>query len=139
MGAIVVNKENDTGVSGTSKTEIETNGKHYKCASCHLINDNLESLVQHIKLTHAESDAAMIPCSVCNVVFMKTSTLFQHLDDHLMTKNEVYVGVPNDCSVCQKQFHELEALHVHLNLHRVIVVVLQYWQSRKYEFFSQRK
>lgn len=75
--------------------------------------------MDHIKTEHAETNVAMIPCSICGVIFMHTLTLFQHLDEHLKTSDEEYNGVFHECWICLKKFHENEALSVHMRLHKV--------------------
>lgn len=97
----------------------DLDNKRYMCASCHNHFDSVEMLVQHIKTDHAECDVAMIPCSVCHVVFMRTTTLFQHLDEHLTNFSDEYKGMYHECFICSKKFNELEALHVHCRLHKV--------------------
>lgn len=96
----------------------QENEKLYTCVSCR-DSFNLFTLVEHIRSEHAEANVAMIPCSICGVVFMQTDTLFAHLDEHLRTGTDKYIGMCHQCCVCFKKFHELEALPVHMRLHKV--------------------
>lgn len=122
-----------------TRSEDMPNRKRYTCVSCHDDFDGLQPLVEHIKSAHAEGDAAMIPCSICNVVFMKTSTLLEHFDEHLCGGSDKYEGIYHECIVCHKKFHEIEALHVHLRLHRVSLFALLHRPVFIFNIFSQEK
>lgn len=120
MEPIENNCESDENSQTIDLTGIvkQENKKSYTCVSCRDSFD-LSTLVSHIKSEHAETNVAMIPCSVCDVVFMHTTTLFEHLDQHLKAGTDKYIGVHHQCSICYKNFHELEALPVHMQLHKV--------------------
>lgn len=118
--------------------DLTRDRKRYTCFSCRDDFDGLQSLVEHIKSAHAEGDAAMIPCSICSVVFMKTSTLLEHINEHLCGGSDKYEGIYHECIVCHNKFHEIEALHVHLILHKVNLLCVSYYSVIIVKFAAKK-
>lgn len=88
---------------------IHTRGKIYSCKTCNAEFGKLETLRQHIRVTHVTEKT--VGCTVCSRKFKDEACLQSHMAVHTGNK-------PYRCSICNTGFTQRSNLSSHMKRHR---------------------
>ncbi|XP_008483920.1 zinc finger protein 678-like isoform X2 [Diaphorina citri] len=92
-----------------SKTQIFVDGAiHFKCTDCPTIFTSFNGLKNHLDIHSGEKDYA---CHICNKVFVRHSTL----ENHMKAVHEKIRDF--QCKVCDRAFFDVYNLKLHMRIH----------------------